>query len=393
VKVLHIITGLGIGGAELQLDLLLRHTRHDADVVTLCEPGAVADMLRQAGVRVRDIAMRRNTNVGAVHRLHQIIRNGCYDVVHTHLYRSQLYGHLAARAAGTPVIVTTEHSIGDTHIEGRRMSAPVRALYLAADRCSHRIIAVSDVVRDRLVRWGVRDSKITVIPNGVDTAKVAYDAAARTRVRAQLGISTDARVIGVLGRLDPNKRVDLVIRAAAPLLGDDRLLVVVGEGKDRRRLEQIARDTGMSEHVRFAGQRGDVGAVLSAFDLFVAASEQETFGLAMLEALSNGLPVLYTTCPALDGVASDRARRVTGDVDGLRREIDIAMGRYSGTRVPDATLCQRYDASSVARRIDDLYERLASRGAGPAPSAAAGAVTSGRGVPPGASPPSSAAAR
>ena len=362
MKVLHIITGLGIGGAELQLELLLRHTRHDPDVVTLYNPASVANTIAATGVRVRDLGMTRNTEISALRRLQRIIREGHYDVVHTHLYRSQVYGNLAARLAGVSAIVSTEHSIGETHIERRRMSAPVRALYLAAERCSHATIAVSEVVRERLVDWGVPQRKIKLIPNAVDFAAVAFDPAARVEVRMQLGIGPNVQTIGVLGRLDPNKRVDLVIRAAAPLLGEKRRLIVVGDGDDRQRLEQTARDAGVADYVLFAGARRDVGAVLSSFDLLVAASAQETFGLAMLEALGNGLPLLYTTCPALDGLTVERARQVAGEETAMRRELAAQLDAPEHPRMPVPELCERYGIDSVAARIDRLYERLGTRG-------------------------------
>jgi glycosyltransferase involved in cell wall biosynthesis len=358
LKVLHVITGLGVGGAELQLELLLRHTRHDSDVIALYNRGPVADMIEDNGVRVRDLGMTSNTEITALRRLYRTIRLGRYDVVHTHLYRSQVYGHPAARLAATPVIVTTEHSIGETKIERRPMSRPVRALYLGADRFSRATIAVSEVVRDRLVRWGVPDQKITVIPNAIEFSRIAFDPVGRARVRAQLGVASNARVIGVLGRLDPNKRVDLVIRAAAPLLSDDRQLVIVGDGEERDRLTAIARDAGVTEHVVFAGERRDVGPVLSSFDVFVAASAQETFGLSVLEALGNGLTAIYTTCPALDGIATDRARQVAGEEIALRHELAAELDHPAPSRTPAAALLERYGIESVSARIDGLYNRL-----------------------------------
>jgi glycosyltransferase involved in cell wall biosynthesis len=365
VKVLHVITGLGLGGAELQLELLLRHSRHDAEVVTLYNRGPVADLIEASGVRVHDLQMRSNTEVPALRRLHRIILAGRYDAVHTHLFRSQVYGHLAARLARTPVVVTTEHSIGDTLIERRPMNRRVHALYLAVDRCSHATVAVSEVVRDRLVRWGIPARKITVVPNAVEFARVAFDPEARARVRRQLGISPTATVLGVLGRLDPNKRVDLVIRAAAPLLGADRVLLIVGDGEERDRLTAAARDAGVGDRVVFAGARQDVGPVLSSFDVFVLASAQETFGLVVLEALGNGLPVLYTTCPALDGIVTDRARPVPGEEAGLRRELAIELERPLPPREPVTALLERCGIDSAAARIDGLYERLRSGRAEP----------------------------
>ena len=358
MKVLHVITGLDVGGAELQLDAILQHTRNDADVVTLYNPGPVADRLRGHGVRVRDLGMNRNTELGALLRLYRIIRAGRYDVVHAHLYRAQVYARPAARLAGTPVIVTTEHSIGETHLERRKMTSSVRALYLASELASDATIAVADIVRDRLERWGVPARKITVIPNGLDFDGLGFDAGTRASVREQFGIHPDAYVMGTLGRLDPNKRVDLAIEAAAPLLSDRCKLLVIGRGEDGDRLAAVAARAGVADHVIFGGYQADTTAMLSAMDLNLATSLQETFGLSVLEALSNGLPVLYTTCPALDGISTDRARQVDGNVAALRAEMTKEIEAGVRPRQPVAEVMDRYGIESVAGRIDDLYERI-----------------------------------
>jgi glycosyltransferase involved in cell wall biosynthesis len=358
VKVLHVITGLGVGGAELQLRSILQHTRHQSDVVTLYNPGPVAEMITGDGGRVRDLGMTRNTELPALMRLARLIRTGAYDVVHTHLYRSCIYGRLAARLVGTPVVVTTEHSIGETHLERRRMTPGVRALYLGTDLCSDATIAVSDAVAHRLTKWGVPARKIEIIPNGLDFNRVAFDAAARDKIRDEFSLPRDAYVLGVLGRLDPIKRFDLVIRAAAPLLDDQHRLLIVGDGQIRPDLEAEAARHGVAELVTFAGERHDVAAMLSSLDLFIASSDQETFGLSVLEALVNGIPVLYTTCPALEGIETERARQVPGDHEGMRQEIatEMARGRRSRQGVP--AIREQYGIEAVTHRIDDLYERL-----------------------------------
>ncbi len=358
MKVLHVITGLDAGGAELQLAMILRRTRHESDVVTLYNPGPVAEMIEAQGTSVRNIGMQRNTELPALLRLRKLIKDGQYDVVHTHLYRAQIYARPAARLAGTPVVLTTEHSIGETHIERRKMTNGVRALYLSSEKFSDATIAVSDIVKDRLVRWGVRPGKVTVIPNGVDTDELGFDAQARDRVRAQFGISPETYVIGALGRLDPNKRVDLTMEAAAPMLGEKCKILVIGRGEDQARLEEAARRLGVTEHVIFGGYQSDTTAMLAAFDLYVAASLQETFGLSVLEALASGLPVLYTTCPALDGIQTERARMVAGTPEALREEIRKEFETGPRPRVADSKVFDRYGIESVVSRIDDLYEKI-----------------------------------
>jgi glycosyltransferase involved in cell wall biosynthesis len=356
-----VITGLGVGGAELQLRSILQHTRHTCEVVTLYNPGPVAEMISRDGGRVRNLGMTRNTELTALGRLTRLIRAGGYHVVHTHLYRSCIYGRPAARLAGTPVVVTTEHSIGETHLERRRMTLGVRALYLGTDLCSDATIAVSPAVAQRLTRWGVAARKIEIIPNGLDFTRVTFDAGARARIRAEFALPQDGYVIGVLGRLDPIKRFDLVIQAAAPLLDEQHRLLIVGDGQIRPDLEAEAARACVAEFVTFAGERHDVAAMLSALDLFIAASGQETFGLSVLEALANGIPALYTTCPALDGIETGRARQVPGEVEGLRREIaaELAGGRRPREEV--LAIRERYGIEAVTRRIDDLYDRLMAR--------------------------------
>jgi glycosyltransferase involved in cell wall biosynthesis len=293
--------------------------------------------------------------------LYRLIRAGGYDVVHSHLYRSQVYGRPAAWLAGTPVVVSTEHSIGETHLERRKMTAGVRALYLATERFSDMTIAVSQTVRDRMVTWGVRPSRITVIPNGVDLGRVAFDAAARATVRDQFGMAGGEYVIGVLGRLDPNKQFDLVIEAAAPLLAGGARLLVVGKGDQDARLRQVAAACGVTDRVAFAGERHDVAAVLSAMDLFVASSAQETFGLSVLEALGNGAPVLYTTCPALSGLDVSRARQVPSTVPVLREAMAAEVQAGQRDRLPEPAVEKTYGIQAVTSSIDDLYDQLAAR--------------------------------
>ncbi len=318
-------------------------------------------MMRVDGIPVRDLGMTSNTEVTALARLRRLIRGGRFDVVHAHLYRSQVYGRLAARLAGTPVVVSTEHSIGETHLERRKMTVGVRALYLGTERLSQMTIAVSDTVRDRLVNWGVPQRKVTLIPNGVDFDRVAFDGEARIRVRSDFGIGRTNRVLGVLGRLDANKRFDLVIRSAAPLLDEHTRLLIVGKGAEHDHLVAVAAECGVSDRVVFAGERHDVSAMLSTMDVFVASSAQETFGLSVLEALANGAPALYTTCPAMDGIRTDRARQVAGTVPDLRAAMAAELAIAPRERIAEPAVRERYGIDAVTEQIDQLYEQLLAR--------------------------------
>jgi glycosyltransferase involved in cell wall biosynthesis len=366
MRVLHVITGLLAGGAEQQLRLLVRHTRHQADVATLYNRGLIADGIEADGTRVVDLRMRSNRDLSGLWRLVRLMRAGRYEVVHVHLYRACIYGRIAARIAGVPVVVTTEHSLGEHQIEGRPKTRGVQALYLATDRLSKVTVAVSEAVRERLVEWGVPRAKIEVIPIGLDFEALAFDPTARRSVRSSLGIPDDAWVIGGVGRLEAGKRFHALLSAVAPLLGPGHRLLLVGDGRERQRLTQLAHAAGVADWVVFTGERADMGAALSAMDLLVSPSEDETFGAVVLEALASGLPVLYVRCPALDGVHIPAARQVGGTVDQLHAAL---LERVHTMRQPHSraeTTLDRYAIATCSRAVDELYERVAlGRAMGP----------------------------
>ncbi|MFD3910604.1 glycosyltransferase [Streptomyces sp. NPDC058603] len=384
MKVLHIITGLGIGGAEQQLRLLLRQLPTRSEVITLTNPGAVAEGIVADGVPVTDLDMAGNRDIGALPRLARLIKRGRYDLVHTHLYRACLYGRFAARIAGVRTIVATEHSLGAVQIEGRPLSAGARGLYLAGERLGTATVAVSATVARRLERWGVRPDRIHVVPNGIEVGRFAYDETARRTARARLGVPENAFVVGGVGRLTGSKRFDRLVRAVAELPG--ARLLLVGDGPERDRLLRLARERGAADRIMLHGscqdppppppppsaalprQHGpDLPSLLAAMDVFVSTSHDEAFGLAVVEGLAAGLPVLHVTCPALQDLPADAApgaRRVSGSVPGLVDELR-RFEEAGPRRLPVPPAARHYDIAHSARQLMTVYENAVR---GPAPS-------------------------
>ncbi|MEU8519580.1 glycosyltransferase [Streptomyces sp. NPDC048577] len=367
MRVLHVITGLGIGGAEQQLRLLLRHLPVTSEVVTLTNPGAVARGIEADGTPVTPLGMAGNRDLGALPRLVRLMRRGRYDLVHTHLYRACLYGRFAARLAGVRAVVATEHSLGEHQIEGRRLTAGTRALYLAGERLGTATVAVSPSVARRLERWGVAASRIRVVPNGIETDRFRYTEDARRLTRKLLGLPGDAFVVGGVGRLTPGKRFDRLVRAVAAV--PEARLLLVGEGGERERLLRTALGEGAAGRVVLHGAcedpptadsgAPDLPSLLAAMDVFVSTSPDETFGLAAVEALAAGLPVLHVACPAIDDLppeAAPGARRIGGSVpeviSALRDVRDAPAARF-----PQPEAARRYDIAHSARQLMSLYEQ------------------------------------
>ncbi|MFF0272376.1 MULTISPECIES: glycosyltransferase [unclassified Streptomyces] len=367
MRVLHVITGLGIGGAEQQLRLLLRHLPVQGRVVTLTNPGAVATGIESDGTPVTHLGMAGNRDVGALPRLARIVRQGRYDLVHTHLYRACVYGRTAARLAGVRPVIATEHSLGETQIEGRPLSAGTRALYLASERLGTSTVAVSPSVARRLADWGVPRDRIRIVPNGIETDRFAFDVRARRRARGALGLPEDAHVVGGVGRLTPGKRFERLVRAVAEI--PDVRLLLVGEGEHRAELLRTARACGAADRVLLAGACEDppgpgasgpsLPELLAAMDVFVSTSPDETFGLAVVEALAAGLPVLYVACPAVDDLAPEAApgaRRIGGSVPELISALRGVHGARPA-RFPPPAAARRYDIAHSAQQLMSLYDQ------------------------------------
>lgn len=372
-SVVHVITTLLTGGAERQLEAVTALSTHPGSIVALYESGAVGEAMAARGQRVDVLGMDGWRKVLAVPRLAWRLRRLRPDVVHVHLLAAQLWGIPAARLAGVRTVVSTEHSLMAHTIENRPLTPWLRRLYLLLERMTTRTVAVSEATRTRLVDWGVPPERITVVDNGIDFPPLAFDPAARARVRAELGVAEGTVLVGGVGRLEEVKRFPQVLRALAPTLEPGvRELVLVGDGPLRATLVELARSLGVSAAVHVLGPRPDVPALLSGVDVLVSASRDETFGMAVVEALGSGLPVVHAECPALDELKEVPAWAVrlqpSGPADAdeaqaLRVGVDTALavvppGGSARFEVP-AELVRRYGIGTTVAALDELYDSLA----------------------------------
>jgi glycosyltransferase involved in cell wall biosynthesis len=353
MRVLHVISALAEGGPEHQLRLLVRRLPHDCEVATLTPPGAVAAALRARGTTVHELAARDGHDLAPVAPLWRLIRRGHFDLVHAHAHRACGPARLAARLAGVPHVVATEHRLGpDT---GR--------LYRAGERLGRITIAASPGIARRLSDWGVPAPRIAVIPKAVARDEFRYDPGLRAAVRSGLRITPQTPVVGAVGRLEPGERFDRLIRALAEL--PDAVLLLVGDGPARSALQRLAEIEGVAGRVRFAGPVSHARAMLCAMDVFASPCE-ETFGLVVLEAVAAGLPAVYARCEPLEELTAARAamagsQRITPhDRESLPRALRaelLCLAERDGGRLPARTAGRRYDADHSAAEVDRVYAR------------------------------------
>jgi glycosyltransferase involved in cell wall biosynthesis len=358
MRVLHVISTAAEGGAEHQLRLLLRRLPHDSEVVTLSPPGTEARAIQAAGTPVHELSTACDRDVRAIVRLRRLIRRGRYDLVHTHKYRACVQGRIAARLAGVPHVVATEHHLG------RPGATRLGPLYLLSERLGEMTIAATVSIAERLRGWGVPDERIATIPRAIDPSEYRFDPGLRAAARARLGVADDVPVIGVTGRLTPAKRFDLLIRAVAEVPG--AVLLLVGDGPARPALEQLAIIEGVAGRVLFAGIVRHPREMLCAMDVF-ASPDRQTSGLAVLEAIAAGLPAVYAACAPLEERAAARMpvrgthRLSPHDRESLPRTLRaevLCLGERRGARLPARTAGLRYDADHLAAAVGQVYDRL-----------------------------------
>ncbi|WP_255657530.1 glycosyltransferase [Actinoplanes sp. L3-i22] len=355
------------GGAEHQLRLLLRRLPHDSEVVTLSPPGTEARAIQAGGTPVHELTTACDRDLSAIVRLRRLIRRGHYDLVHTHLYRACVQGRIAARLAGVPHVVATEHHLG------RPGATRLGPLYLLSERLGEMTIAATSTVADRLRGWGVPDERIATIPRAIDPSEYRFDPALRTAARARLGVADDVPVIGVTGRLTPAKRFDLLIRAIAEVPA--AVLLLVGDGPARPALEQLAIIEDVADRVLFTGAVRHPREMLCAMDVF-ASPDQNTWGLAVLEAIAAGLPAVYAACAPLEERAAARLpvrgthRLSPHDRESLPRTLRaeaLCFAERRGARLPARTAGLRYDADHLAAAVEQVYERVTLTEPAPGP--------------------------
>lgn len=371
IRVLQLIDGLNIGGAEVLLRDLTQGLLDDGRFqvsVGYSSPGPLVEQITALGVSITRLPRLVRVDPLLLASTWALIRRERPHVVHTHLFKSDFHGRPAARMAGVPVVVSTLHNNSSW-----AQKPLLGTIYGANARLADRLIAVSEEVRTFSIEaMKLPADRVVAIRNGVPTARFVGNDAAGQALRAELGIAADAPLMGVVARLSEQKDHHNFLRAAAQVhaqLPTTRFLIV-GDGELRAELEKLTKELGLTQAVIFTGIRRDVPAVLAALDLLVFSSAWEGLPVALLEAMASSRAVVSTAVGGVPGVLIDGSTGLLvppansaalADAclallrDPQRRE---ALGRAGRLRVE-----ANYSIQAMVQATIDLYQSLlAQRG-------------------------------
>jgi glycosyltransferase involved in cell wall biosynthesis len=279
---------------------------------------------------------------GAIRRIRELAAQMGADVVHAHGYKADLYVYFALRRSRI-ALVSTCHTWYDVDAKDY--------FYGVVDRMTlrsyERIVAVSEGVREYLLRAGVRAEKISMIRNGIDLR--TFDRAS-AGVKEELGWSAYP-LVGLVGRLSIEKGVDIFLAAAARVLAElpDTKFVVVGDGPDRAKLDALIDQLGIGGSVHMLGRRDDMPAVYASLDLMVSSSRREGLPMAILEAMASRVPLIATAVGGVPTVVLD------GRTGVLVPEVDAALLANGITELlRDSALRERL-GSAARQLVEDEF--------------------------------------
>jgi glycosyltransferase involved in cell wall biosynthesis len=375
MRVLHVITSFGLGGAQTMLQRLVEATRQagvDQEAVALTASGPVADAIEALGVRTHALDVRRLPGPRALLRLAELVRRFEPEVVQTWMYHADLLGGLAARAAGAPRVVWGIHN-NTLDERTRRTTRWTVALCARLSRwVPDAIVSVSHAGARLHAGLGYDGRRMQVIANGFDVERFRPDPVLRASLRAELGIGGSEPVIGLAARLDPQKDHPTFLRAAALLAGRRPgvrfLLCGAGITADSAELGRAIRAEGLGPRVVLLGPRTDMPRVYNGLDVATLSSKGEAFPLAIGEAMACGVPCVVTDVGDCAEVVGDTGRVVRpSDPAALAQAWDAmlalppeslrGLGSAARRRVES-----RYAMPAVARAYLALYHRLLEGG-------------------------------
>jgi glycosyltransferase involved in cell wall biosynthesis len=383
IRVLHIITRLIVGGAQentlLSVEGLDRLPDYEVTLVTGVDNGPEGDLLERARRTTRLIivpelgrSISPLEDVKAFWKLYHLIRKGRYHIVHTHSSKAGVLGRLAARLAGTPIIVHTLHSLVFHNYQPWLVNRLWWAVKKICAPITDHFISVSDIIRQKAIAAGIaRPEKFSTIYSGMELDWFLKADVNPVGVRREFGIPDDALVVGKIARLFSLKGHDQLLDAAPAVVKRHRdvRFFLIGDGVLYDHLRNRARELGILDNFVFAGlvRRERIPEMISSMDVLVHTSLREGLARVLPQALAMGKPcVSFDIDGAPEVVIPGETGYLVrpGDTGGLadaisrlldNPELRARMGEAGRRRVDPV-----FQAETMVQQIASVYGALAA---------------------------------
>ncbi len=355
MNILHITNSLKIGGAERLLSDLIPYLnrRHHVEMLVLQKLSTeFEEKIEKSGVRIHYLNVKSLYSLQTVFKIRRFIQNNPqFEILHVHLFPS-LYWVAMATFGMKRRLLWTEHSTSNKRRTKWYLRPIEKFIYSQYDR----VVCISSATLDALSKWigvGVDDPRFSVVENGVDTERFKH-----VNVKRQYKY-----VLIQVSRFEASKDQDTVIRAMQYIPIDVHLMLV-GDGSRKIACEQLAKELEVSDRVHFLGTRSDIPLLLSSADVAIQSSHWEGFGLAAIEAMASGLPVVASDVSGLKQVVEDSGIIFPmGDYKALADSVNKLLTDkrfYNSVAEKCTKRADLYDIKTTVGKYVEIYEELDS---------------------------------
>lgn len=373
MKLVLVITNLATGGAEMMLLKLLQQldrSRFSPTVVSLMRLGEIGPSIQALGIPVYTLGFSRGApNPLIVFRLYRLLRQLQPDVVHTWMPHADLLGGLAARMAKCNRVIWGVRMSNLAKTLNKPTTLWVIKICASLSHCIPAgILLCSLRAKEAFAELGYTTGKLYVIPNGFELGRFVPDVAARTCVRAELGLASQSRLVGLIARYDPLKNhfgfIDAAARVHAQLPDVHFLLAGMGVDATNTELNAAIAAKGLEAHTHLLGRRDDLPRLMASLDVLASSSHGEGFPNVLGEAMACSVPCVVTDVGDSAEIVGNTGRVVpAGDMAGLARELIMvlrlppeakaALGLRARERV-----VENYEIGFVTRLYEGYYENI-----------------------------------
>jgi glycosyltransferase involved in cell wall biosynthesis len=319
IKILHLITDLNIGGAEMSLYRLLgrmNNSRFENRVISLIPVGEIGEKIRTIGIPVTSLGLRPGQiSPAALWALARELRNKKPDILQTWMYHADLLGLLAAKMSGIEKVIWNIRSSNIVTTKFRSLTGWVMLICAWLSGLPNAIIVNSQAGQEFHTKFGYHPRRWVFIPNGIDTNQFKSDEHARRSVRIELGLDQHTVLIGMIARYDFMKGHADFLRAAGILIrsGVDAHFLLAGQDvtADNAVMSNLILEEGLAGRVHLVGRRDDIPRLDAALDILTMSSIWEGFPNAVAEAMACGVPCVVTDVGDAATLVSDTGRVIT----------------------------------------------------------------------------------
>lgn len=379
MKILHIITGLNVGGAESMLYKLIKNTykENNYTVISLTKNGLISEKIKKLGVEVIYLDMKKSINIfSKLFQLKNTIKNLQPDIVQTWMYHSDLIGGIAAKlSVSSPIVWNIRHSDLDPNSNKKTTIWAAKLSAKLSNKIPDKIISCSKIAKSIHSELGYNNEKINVIPNGFNIKEFDQKLYNNNEIYEELNISQNNYLIGMVGRYDPQKDYMNLLKAAKLLKKKNSKLynkvkfILCGRNinNENKEINKFLNKNNLSTEFHLLGQRDDIPQIMASLDLFTLSSSfGEGFPNVVGEAMASNTPCVVTDIGDSAYIVGD-----TGIVVEPKNSNELFKGWQKILNMPNnkredlgkkarQRIVNNFDINEITGKYLDLYKDLIS---------------------------------